>query len=47
MLVRLGVPYDVAFSLDPADRIAHLVVLGEYEGNTFDWSAGEWEQKDD
>lgn len=38
-LVKNGVPYDVAFALQPHERMAHAIVFGEFEGNEFDWSA--------
>ena len=30
-------PYDVAFSLDDIERLQHLIVFGEFEGNIWDW----------
>jgi len=41
-LVRDGVPFDVAFSLDAAERTAWIVVLGELEGLAWDWGAMRW-----
>lgn len=41
-LVKNGVPYDVAFSLGPAEKLAHLVALGEDAHNVFDWDAMSW-----
>lgn len=43
-LVRNGVPFDVAFSLPPDDRLAFIVALGSLDGNEFDWSTGAWKQ---
>lgn len=42
-LVKNGVPYDVAFEMSDAERLAHVVVLGEFEGNKFDWRRVRWE----
>jgi len=41
-LVRNGVPFDVAFSLDAAERTAWIVVLGELEGLAWDWGSMRW-----
>jgi hypothetical protein len=34
-LVKHHVPYDVAFSLGPAEKLAHIIAIGELEGSTF------------
>jgi hypothetical protein len=39
------VPFDVAFSLPPDDRLAWVVVFGTLDGGEFDWAAPRWEQK--
>ena len=39
-LVRNGVPFDVAFSLDAAERRAWVVVVGELEGLVWDYAPG-------
>jgi hypothetical protein len=44
-LVKNGVPYDVAFQMDHAERMAHCVVFGELEGNEYDWTALRWRVK--
>jgi hypothetical protein len=36
------VPFDVAFSLAPEERLAWIVVLGTLDGRTFDWDALSW-----
>jgi hypothetical protein len=41
-LVRCGVPYDVAFALEEAERIAHVVALGTLSGLIFDWNRLSW-----
>jgi hypothetical protein len=44
-LVRNGVPFDVAFSLDPLDRMAYNIIFGELDGNVWSWSRMRWEPK--
>jgi hypothetical protein len=41
-LVKHGVPLDVAFSLDPAERLAWVIVMGEFEGLRWDYEARGW-----
>jgi hypothetical protein len=41
-LVRNGVPFDVAFSLSPADRAAYVIALGTLEGYSFDQERFQW-----
>jgi hypothetical protein len=42
-LVKNGVPFNVAFSLEPDERMAYVVILAEMRGETFDWDASRWE----
>jgi hypothetical protein len=44
-LVQRGVPYDVAFGLDHAERMAYVVVFGTLEGNRFDWQHMRWNEE--
>lgn len=44
-LVKHGVPFDVAFSLDRTERMAWSVIMGEFEGGTFNWSSGTWDRR--
>lgn len=45
-LVKRGVPFDVAFSVDESWRLAALVAFGEIEGEDWDWKNLRWlEQK--
>lgn len=44
-LVKNGVPYDVAFSLNEIDRLAHMILLGSFEGNEWDWNRMMWSPK--
>jgi hypothetical protein len=37
------VPYDVAFGLDEAERLAFIVVFGQIDGLKFDWKRLRWE----
>ena len=42
-LVRNGVPFDVAFSLPPAERLSWVVVFGRLTtGRQFDWITNSW-----
>jgi len=39
-LVKLNVPYEAAWDMDATDRLAHLIVLQEFEGTQkFDFDA--------
>jgi hypothetical protein len=31
--------------MDDADRLAHLIVFGEYEGNHWNWRRLAWEER--
>ncbi len=37
-----GVPFDVAFALSPALRLAMVVAVGTLKGERFDWEAMQW-----
>lgn len=41
-LVTRGVPYDVAFGLEAAERMAYVVVVGTLAGLKFDWQSLQW-----
>ena len=41
---RNGVPFDVAFSLPPDDRLAWVVALGTLDGGEFDWATLSWKE---
>lgn len=41
-LVRNGVPFDVAFSLPPDERLVWVVVFGELAGRRWDWGTMAW-----
>jgi len=41
-LMRNGVSFDVAFSLDVVERTAWVVALGQMDGGTWDWEAMRW-----
>ena len=41
-LVRNGVPFDVAFSLPPDERLAWIVAFGTIDGREFDWHTLRW-----
>ena len=42
-LVRNGIPFDVAFSLDPDMLLAFCVIIGELGGRVFNWDKMAWE----
>jgi len=44
-LIRSGIPFDVAFSLGPAEKLAYCVAMGEIEGSTFNWETMAWMEK--
>ena len=44
-LVKCGVPYDVAFSLNDTDKLAYTIIMGQFEGNEWDWSRMHWVDK--
>lgn len=46
LLVKHGVPFDVALSMDNAMRLAWLVVVGQSEGNKWNWGSMSWEPND-
>ena len=35
-------PFDVAFALDAAERLAFVVAFGELDGGSFDFAARRW-----
>lgn len=43
-LVKNGVPFDVAFSLDDLDRQAWTIILGELDGQRFNFDVMSWER---
>lgn len=43
MLVKLGVPYDVAMRMSNARRLAWLVTAKQAEGGKFNWTSMSWE----
>jgi hypothetical protein len=36
------VPFDVAFSLPVAERLAWVVVIGRFDGLEYDWQVRQW-----
>lgn len=44
-LVKNGVPYDIAMTLDDAERLAYAVIFGQFEGSVFDWTRGQWKER--
>ena len=43
--MKNGVPFDVAFSLPPDERLAFVVVLGRLDGGEFDFVAMRWKER--
>jgi hypothetical protein len=43
-LVKNGIPFDVAFSLDDDERLAWVVVMGQLNGLTWNWDTMSWER---
>jgi hypothetical protein len=41
-LVKNGVPFDVAFSLEQHEVTAYCIVFGILDGDEWDWSAMAW-----
>lgn len=41
-LLRNGVPFDIAFSLPPEERLAWIVAFGQLDGERFDFTRMEW-----
>ena len=41
-LVKSGIPFDVAFSLEWPEIIGWLVIFGEMSGQEFDWKRMKW-----
>jgi hypothetical protein len=44
-LVKNGVPYDIAFDLDDMDLLAHVIVMGGFEGLEWSWNGGGWKPR--
>jgi len=43
-LVKNGVPFDVAFSLDDLERTAYAIAFSEMEGAKFNWDSMRFEE---
>lgn len=45
-LVRNGIPFDVAFTLNDITRTAFSIVFSELDsGKTFNWHTGEFQER--
>ena len=44
LLMSKGIPEFVAFGMSPDVRLAAIIVLGEAEGGTWDWSSMNWQR---
>lgn len=45
-LVKNGIPFDVAFSLDDVETKAFLITLAELDGHRYDWQNGSFIKND-
>jgi hypothetical protein len=45
-LIKNGIPFDVAFALDPIDRFVWSVIFGKFEGAKFNLDTLEFERSD-
>lgn len=45
-LLKVGVPFDVAFSIDTTTRQAMLIAHGINQGGSFDFDAWRWEKRE-
>lgn len=43
-LVKNGVPFDVAFSLEASERLAWIVIFGQFGGLSYNWETGQWDK---
>ncbi len=41
-LVKNGVPFDVAFTLEPHEVMAWSIIFGQMDGNEWDWVNSCW-----
>jgi hypothetical protein len=39
------VPYDVAFALEPEERLAYMVIMADIDGIGFDWNTRRFERR--
>ncbi|QEH36503.1 hypothetical protein OJF2_50870 [Aquisphaera giovannonii] len=39
-------PFDVAFSLPPEEAMAWHIILGQQDGNVWDFEAGRWKERE-
>jgi hypothetical protein len=44
-LVKNGVPFDVAFSLEDEHAMAYGIIFGQIEGGVWSWNAMAWERQ--
>lgn len=42
ILVRYGLPFEVAVKMGPAEKLAYLIAFGELEGRHWDWNRLAW-----
>ena len=44
-LVKNNVPWDVAFCLSETELLADYIIMGQHEGNVWDWERMTWQKK--
>jgi hypothetical protein len=44
-LVKMKVPYDVAYSLSDQDVMVECIAYGILEGNEWDWQSMSWKER--
>jgi hypothetical protein len=45
-LVKNGIPYDIAASLDFVEAKAWAIIFGTFEGGSYDWRSDRWNKRD-
>jgi hypothetical protein len=44
-LIKNGIPFDIAMSIDVAEGKAWAVIFGQFEGGEYDWAANRWKDR--
>lgn len=45
-LIKNGVPFDVAWTMEDHYVLAYCVTFGKAEGNEFDWASRSWRKQE-
>jgi hypothetical protein len=43
--IKNGIPFDVAFAMDDAERLAACVAFGELNGGVWSWDSMRWQDR--